>query len=60
MRRCTPRRALDQPRELGARGAAYRLERRAAGEHQADHHAGKLLVERQRAIATRAIVSTPR
>ena len=45
-----PRRARHQPRELaaGATGRG-RLERRPAGEHQADDGAGKLLAERQRA-----------
>ena len=43
------RRALDQERQLAARAAGGRgLERRAAGEHEADDRAGELLAERQR------------
>ena len=41
--------ALDQKRQLAARAAGCRgLERRAAGEHQADDRAGEFLAERQR------------
>ena len=41
--------ALDQQRQLAARAAGCRgLERRAAGEHQADDRAGEFLAERQR------------